>query len=270
MLLPREHLPLSLLDLAQPHGDFPASRLFESRIQILDLEGRLGSNVLLARSETSRMIYALEREGAGLYVLCKLGGWVDVEELARCSTVVCTERIRSRQPEPATSTFPAIITPQMHKEDKRRKLAIEEIHQSIIRKRSSTIPGGEGHSQLPTPIDQSPVLDVPNDQGVSLEQDAATKPGETPLQTPKAPALSNPHQKPGDDSVAQPNAEAIFQNIRTQYFEALYHSMVGGMTYLVLASVLTTGIRDRWRILPRGRSHGRGQHSISIAIQALR
>ena len=109
MLLPRENLPLSLLDLAQPYGEFPGSRLYESRIKILDLEGRLGSNVLLARSEANRMIYALEREGTGLYVLCKLGGWADVEELARCATVVCAERIKSRQPKPLTAAFPALI-----------------------------------------------------------------------------------------------------------------------------------------------------------------
>jgi len=188
------------------------------------------------------MIYAIEREGAGLYVLCKLGGWADVEELGRCATVICAERIKPRQPKPLTTAYPALITPQMHKEDKRRKLAIEEIHQSIVRKRSSTVTDKGDHSQPPTPAGPSPVPDVPNDQSVIAEQDDITTPVETSLQTPKTLTALNPHQTPGDDSVAQPNAEAIFQTIRSQYLEALYHSMVGDVMCRMLHHMLTTEI----------------------------
>lgn len=229
MLLPRDNLPLSLLDLAQPHGDFPTSRHFESRIKILDLEGRLGSNVLLARSETSRMVYALERDGPGLYVLCKLGGWADIEQLAKSATVVCNGRIRSNPPKPAAAGLAAHITPQMHKEEKRRKLAIEEIHRAIVRKRSSTMMSRDEDSQLPSPPDPDPVIDAVESQNVIPEKDAPAKNIETLSHKANISVGLGLNQTPGEESVALPNAEAIFQNIRTQYFEALYHSMVGPM-----------------------------------------
>ncbi|KAM7209306.1 DNA replication regulator SLD3 domain containing protein [Naviculisporaceae sp. PSN 640] len=226
MLLPRDNLPLSLLDLTQPHGDFPASRHFESRIKILDLEDRLGSNVLLARSETTRMVYALERDGPGLYVLCKLGGWANIEQLAKCATVVCHGRVRSNLPKPAVTGFAAHITPQMHKEEKRRKLAIEEIHQAIVRKRSSTIISRDENSpQLPTPPESHPAADVPESHNVTPKEAPPTKTVETPSHKANTAVIPGLNQTPGEESVALPNAEAIFQNIRTQYFEALYHSM---------------------------------------------
>ncbi|KAK3330197.1 DNA replication regulator SLD3-domain-containing protein [Apodospora peruviana] len=232
MLLPREQLPLSMLDLAQPHGDFPSSRLFESRIKILDLEGRLGSNVLIARSETSRMVYVIEREGDdGLYVLCRLGSWVDVEKLAQRATVVCNQRLRpSKAATLAATALPAFITPQMHKESKRKRLAIDEIH-SMVRKRSSTIADKEQESQLPTPTEISPEPGMPSDVGgvISAEATVTALTG-TPLQSPKLQQPPVVQQTPGENSLSQPNAEAIFQSIRTQYFEALYLSK-GSLAY---------------------------------------
>ncbi|KAK4212503.1 DNA replication regulator SLD3-domain-containing protein [Rhypophila decipiens] len=225
MLLPRDNLPLSSLDLAQPHGDFPVSRHFESRIKILDLEDRLGSNVLLARSETTRMIYALERDGPGLYILCKIGGWVEIEKLAKWATVVCDGRVRPHQPKPVAAGVLAHITPQMHKEEKRRKLAIEEIHQSIVRKRSSTVISRDDSSQLPTPPDHGPTPDKPEGQEVVSNNDSPGNSVATPSHQGNALVVSSQQQTPGEDSLAQPSAEAIFQSIRTQYSEALYHSM---------------------------------------------
>lgn len=175
------------------------------------------------------MIYALERESAGLYVLCKLGGWVDVEELAQWATVICAERIKPVLPKSAAPGFPAHITAQMHKEEKKRKLVIEEIHQSIVRKRSSTITGRDENSQPPAMTDPSHAVDRSDDQSALPEQECSAKPVENTLLTPKAPTSLNPHPTPGEDSLTQPNAEAIFQNIRNQYLEALYHSMVSAV-----------------------------------------
>ncbi|KAK3336021.1 DNA replication regulator SLD3-domain-containing protein [Cercophora scortea] len=234
MLLPREHLPLSTLDLAHPHGDFPDSRLFESHIKILDLEGRLGSNVLLARSETSRMVYAIELEGNGLYVLCKLGSWVDVEILAQSATVVCNQRIRPSKAaaKPANPGFPPLITPQMHKDSKKKRLAIEEI-QSMVRKRSATVTGAgkEPRSRPLTPTETGSVSGsvsvVPGDQADKLPSEPAVEKSATPQTVPGS---EDSLQMPGDDPLAPPDAEAIFQNIRVQYMETLYHSM-GSLAY---------------------------------------
>ncbi|EAA34929.1 hypothetical protein GE21DRAFT_1103 [Neurospora crassa] len=224
MLLPREHLPLSALDLLQPQGDFPPSRFYESRIKILDLEGRLGSNILLARSEANRMLYAIERESDGLYTLCKLGSWVDVDILAQAATVVSSQRMKSCKPSQLEVVAPGpLITPQMYKETKRRKLAIEEIQSSLTRKRSNTTTTEqESLSHLPTPTSGSP-------ESKSCESQCIAEPAEVPTVSNK-PDLPATLPHPAEDVLSQPTAEGIFQNIRMQYFEALYHSK-GSLAY---------------------------------------
>ncbi|KAK5652553.1 hypothetical protein OQA88_10314 [Cercophora sp. LCS_1] len=228
MLLPREHLPLSTLDLAQPHGDLPASRFFESKIKILDLEGRLGSNVLLGRSETTRVIYAIERDTTGLYALCKLGSWVDVEELSQKATVVCGPRLRSCKPVKAESGIaPPTITPQMHKENKRRRLAIEEI-QSIVQKRS--LAEKDSQSRPPTPGAHQPISEKTSDREEQPTRGLSVAPT-SDQKTALDPTYStNGDQVDTAEAFAQPSSDKIFQNIRSQYFEALYHSM-GSLAY---------------------------------------
>ncbi|KAK1757477.1 DNA replication regulator SLD3-domain-containing protein [Echria macrotheca] len=219
MLLPRESIPLSFLDLSQPHGEFPSSRFYESRIKILDLEGRLGSNVLLARSESTRTTYAIEREGNGLYVLCRLGNWVDLEKLGQSATVVCTQRIRTSRPatvESSNSTLP-LITPLMHKESKKRRLAIEEI-QSKVRRRS--IIEKESQSRPATPATIASANVTPTSQ----LPDLIAAPVAVDSQTATTEVL------PVGESLTPPTREDIFQSIRAQYCEALYHSM-GSLAY---------------------------------------
>lgn len=224
MLLPREHLPLSALDLAQPQGDFPTSRLFESRIKILDLEGRLGSNLLLARSETNRMVYAVEHESSGLYVLCKLGAWVDVESLGQNATVVCRERMRSgRTAKPEDAHALPLTTPLLHKESKRRRLAIEEI-QRLVRRRSGSV-AEECHSQVSTAPEERPASRGPDGRATGPLRAQA----EAPIQS--QPTISGeqdaaPDPAPADEPLVQPSADEIFQNVRGHYLEALYHSKV--------------------------------------------
>jgi DNA replication regulator SLD3 len=60
MLLPRNHLRLSFLDLSSPYGSFESSPSFEANIRILDLESRMGNRpvVLIARLESNKSIYA--------------------------------------------------------------------------------------------------------------------------------------------------------------------------------------------------------------------
>lgn len=229
MLLPREHLLLSALDLAQPQGDFPASRLFESKIKILDLEGRLGSNVLLARSETTRMVYAVESESPGLYVLCKLGSWVDIDALARSATVVCRQRMRSTKPAKPENTTPApLTTPAMYNENKRRRLAIDEI-QSLVRKRSMSVLDKDAQSQTPVaPAPEAPPMDEAASQKATPVQETPDFP---PVESgPSVPSggrdVPTPSPAPLGDANAPPDANDIFQNIRAQYMEALYHSKV--------------------------------------------
>ena len=268
MLLPRDNLPLSALDLSLPHGDFTSSRFYESTIKILDLEGRLGSNVLLARSETSRAVYAIEREDGALYVLCKLGGWVDIERLSQSATVVCSERVRTYRPVRKDSlTAPPLITPQMHKENKQRRMCIEEI-QFMVRRRS--VAGRESLSRPSTPATAAPTSETLTGQGAEPSQPTTDKPVES---TPVS-ALgifqdqASLPDAPGEPA-AQPTADDIFQNIRVQYSEALYHSMVCDVCPPSLFSSLIP-FRVPSPTLQKGRSPGLELPSTWIATPTLR
>jgi DNA replication regulator SLD3 len=225
MLLPRDNLPLSALDLSHPYGELSASRLYDSKIKILDLEGRLGSNVLIARSETSHTVYAVEREEGGLYVVCKLGPWVDVEALSQKATVVCSERIKGSKPLIIDTGVQPLITPAMHKENKKRRICIEEI-QSMVRRRPTIT--SESQSRPSTPIIVgTPLSESVDNQCEPLAGPVAKPEGEKESGAVAAVPETN-FQGPAavDEVMAQPTAEDIFQNIRTQYMEALYHSMV--------------------------------------------
>ncbi len=225
MLLPREHLPLSALDLCQPQGDFPASRLFESRIKILDLEDRLGSNILLARSETNRMVYAVEHESSGLYVLCKLGPWVDIESLSQSATVVCRERMRSGKPaKPENAPALPFTTPMLYKESKRRRLAIEEI-QLLVRKRSGSV-AEECQTQVSTAAEERPASRGMDGQNTGPSKEHAEAPVQAHSAVSSEQVAPTPDPVPAGEPLAQPSAEDIFQNIRGHYLEALYHSKV--------------------------------------------
>jgi DNA replication regulator SLD3 len=216
MLLPRKHLSLSSLDLAAPQDDLPQSRFYESQVKILELDSRLGpaSSVLIARNESKGSLFAIERHANGLFVLCKLGQWVEVSELARHSTVVCEERVFRTQPRqaPKTDSSLASTTPQIRKNEKVKRNAIEAI-QSLVKKRARS-------QSIVQPTDAT-IEDGPAETRPSLEEcstPAAPPHASHEIQAPVvvAEAVSTPQQ----------TAEALFDNIRTHYSEALYKSKV--------------------------------------------
>ncbi|KAF4978296.1 hypothetical protein FZEAL_5307 [Fusarium zealandicum] len=232
MVLPREQLPLSSIDFHASNVDLSSHRFFESHVKVLDLESRMGSVpvVLLARKESSRAVYALERQDTGLYVVCRLGSWVDLEVLAEHASAVCRERIRPAiRPESRSQGAPsATTTPQLHKDQKTKRAAIEAI-QSLVRKRPrsqsvSTIAGSERYearseatipveTQLPSPLlKQEEFADVPREGTVQV-----------PLVS--EPTLINPNE-----TLSQPTADDIFETLKTQYFDSLYKSM-GSLAY---------------------------------------
>ncbi|CAK7266859.1 hypothetical protein SEPCBS119000_002245 [Sporothrix epigloea] len=279
MLLPREHLPLSCLDLAAPSGDLPLSRRFQSQIRILELEGRLGSNVLLARLpssnssssagefSTASSVFAIERDESGLYTLCRLGSWVNLETLSQHATAVCQQRMPVKAPSLSASTGQerATITPQMYKEQGKKRLVIAEL-QSIVRRRpalSQLAPEAVVESQadadsvacgdLPSPLLGTVEEDLVNSQALVESQELcnglpARPASQIVLQA--APTLAKPAvlpSPPASDATKQlsmeptdvmtaseplgpPTADGIFNNIRSQYFEALYHSL-GSLAY---------------------------------------
>ena len=174
------------------------------------------------------MTYAIERDGSGLYTLCKLGAWVDLELLAQFATAVCISRLPvSRSTQPMMASAKPITTPQMHDQNKKRRLAIEEI-QSIVRKRprsqSSALLDPQGRAQPALPAE-----DGSDSQTASLTVEQKTERLSDPLipETELNP-ISNPEPAQINEVRLQPTGEDILQNIRTQYFDMLYHSKVSG------------------------------------------
>ncbi|KAM0322881.1 hypothetical protein ACHAQA_009223 [Verticillium albo-atrum] len=235
MLLPREELSLSFLDLFSPNGDLPSSRLYESHIKILDLEDRMADrpSLLIARNESSKTLYAVERADKNLFTVCKLGSWVDVQELLAKATVSSKIAAKTR-PSPQEPQAVPTTTPQLHKEQKEKKLAIEAL-QSIVRKRGRSqsvatleegaraekrIKSDDDASRPPTPLSQTTV----EERVSSHSAVAAALVSEThSLAAPALPA-------PKDDVMMSPTAEDMFNNVRAQYLEVLYKSK-GSLAY---------------------------------------
>jgi DNA replication regulator SLD3 len=226
MLLPREHLPLRCLDLLSPSGSLPLSAVYESNIRILDLEGRLGCSVLLARAEPAGPIYAVEQEEQGRYALCKLVSSFDLQGVVPLATTVYRPRLATGRPSWTRPSFDLpTTTPRLHTDHKKKRLAIEQI-QSMVRKRprSPSVAPSPSLSQLvpePTPaLTTKDNLLAMENKGVQVNENGISggDAGENLDVTMNAGAV---------EDTTPPGAEDIFQNIRSQYFEALYHSKVG-------------------------------------------
>lgn len=224
MLLPRDQFALANIDLGNPCGDLPLSRLFECRVKILELEGRMGmaTSVVIARSEVKTNLYALERQPSGLYVICKLGSWVDIHELAQHATVVSHKELRPADSIRKPSMHDNALTkPPVYKEHRQKRAAIEAI-QSLVRKRprSATTasidvpiksePSDPARPEEVTPGQVSNSVEIP-----PAEMAEPQLPNTAPAQCDNEPNLSGP-----------PTSNVILETIRTQYFEALYKSMV--------------------------------------------
>ncbi|KAI1383106.1 DNA replication regulator SLD3-domain-containing protein [Hypoxylon trugodes] len=224
MVLPREQLRLSFLDLSFPHGSFESSQFFESSIKILDLEGRIGNRpvVLIVRLETDKTIYAVERQTGGLYTLCQLGSWVDLKELQELATVSLPELLekRTHTSKESSASLP-LTTTHLNHETKKRRLAIEAIQSMVKKPRSGSVSTASqiiSPAGLPTPIQE-------NVDDTQFPQDAP--PAKIPETQSKSQAATVAEP---DDLLAAPTAESIFDNIRNQYLESLYHSM-GSLAY---------------------------------------
>jgi DNA replication regulator SLD3 len=160
--------------------------------------------LVIARLDDGKTIYAAERESRGLYVLCKLGPWIDLDKL-------CVDAVVSRhQPKHTTrmgngestqlqsNVVRNETTPESSKYSKRKRLAIEAI-QSMVKRPTGEISSA---SQIVTPVDQpeSSIAPQAHTQQEMVERDV------TEILMP------------------QPMATDILENIRSQYLETLYLS----------------------------------------------
>lgn len=159
--------------------------------------------VLIARLDDGLSLYAVEREARGLYVLLHLGSWVDLQQLRATAVASRQDLSKASDRLMAFSTISRatpLMTPESSKYSKKKRLAIEAI-QSMIKRPSTTLQtettSTEAHA---TPLSQECA-------GHSLPQERL-------------------EVNPSQDDAAPPTASGIFENVRTQYFEALYLSKV--------------------------------------------
>lgn len=153
--------------------------------------------ILIARHQETRVLYAVERESQGLCMLCQLGSWVNVQQLRGAAVV--SQEVGQKLPAqsefllPGTTPAPKDV-PDSSNFSKRKRLEIELLQSKV--KRPSTAHGTESQSTQ-----------------VEL--------GTEPLN------MEEPVQKaPQEDMPLQLTSTDIFDNLRTQYLEALYLSKV--------------------------------------------
>lgn len=241
-------MPLASLDLSPPDNELPQTRFVESHVKILDLECRLGSapSVVIARNDPKGTAYALERQQNGLYVMCKLGPWVELGDLARRATALCHERLAPpRSDRRETDSNVALTTPHLHRDHKKKRAAIEAI-QNLVRKKSKsqTIDGCTNRSDdvdVDTQVSQLPSPEIKSDENMDMQDisNAQNVPAACPSVETELPTAS------------QQTADTIFDNIRTHYFEALYRSMVCLPSSYKVSTQFLTIRRAHWRTLLR-------------------
>ncbi|KAH6719315.1 DNA replication regulator SLD3-domain-containing protein [Leptodontidium sp. MPI-SDFR-AT-0119] len=215
MLLPRSNLPLSSFDILSTAKGLANSRLFETHVKILELEERMGSQptVLIARLDDTRILYAVERESRGLYVLLQLGSWVNLQEL-RAAAVVSMQDLPERAGFDHSSNLPT-SAPEINKYSKKKRLAIEAIQSMVKRPSAGLLTESQSDSQTPIvkPESQPVLVDSP----APLEERSS-------IQEATAKSVNCLPPAPVDDIAVQPTAADIFDNVRTHYLEALYLS----------------------------------------------
>lgn len=169
--------------------------------------------VLIARLDDGKTHFAVELEARGLYVLCRIGSWVDMEKL--CAGAVVS-RYRSMAKKNEGTKFTNIqaqteisqITPESTKYSKKKRLAIEAIQSMVKRPSGELTPSSQALPKIPEPQPQTGAA-------------AATLSPEKLVSHPVA-------------------TEEILDTIRNQYFEALYLSKVSESSseFLVMLTYL--------------------------------
>jgi hypothetical protein len=192
------------------------------------------TSVVIARSEAKSSLYALERQPSGLYVVCKLGPWVDLTELAQHATVVSQKELR-----PADSVRKPSVTDvslnkaPVYKEHRQKRAAIEAI-QSLVRKR----PRSATSASLDVPIKSEPSDPARPEEAPPIQMSISMETTATGITTAELPSNAPVQGEDIPNPSGPPTSEVILETIRTQYFEALYKSMVSCCPCQMLGHVL--------------------------------
>lgn len=165
--------------------------------------------LLIARLDDGRTLYAVEREDRGLYAICKLGSWINLHQLRAVSAnslpdapSLSTTRM-DLGTVVQTSTVEAAI--DATKFSKKKRLAIEAIQSMVKRPTTGLLPE--------VLICETPVEEKA--EGGSIKS----------ITSDMHNAASGKHDEP-ELASGQLTANEIIENIRSQYFDALYISKV--------------------------------------------
>jgi DNA replication regulator SLD3 len=159
--------------------------------------------VLIARLDDAHTICAVERESRGLYALCQLGSWVNLQVLEAGAVVTKQEIHKLSENGPLGSIIPQsaiqLLNPEGSKYSKKKRLAIEAI-QSMVKRPSNS----------PTTESQESPIEPESSTALKVTAEITIPPLHEELTT-------------------QLTAAEIFENVRNQYFEALYLSKVSSI-----------------------------------------
>lgn len=248
LLLPRSHLPLSFLDPIQVSTVVPTARLFSTHIRALEYERPGSPNqalAMVAELEPDGSLYAVERVQCGIYALCRLGGWVSMEDL-EAAALTAGNFATPRLDKPLDVTEPrswwdcAAISPFDADEGlqaKRSKANTSGIVQLRMRSsRSRTSPDSSQSwrgAVLPGPDAMMAARELPTSAIVSCEQECRF----------------------------QLSIEELLDTVRCQYLEALYLSKVNSLIAIFMDSTVDKAHRPPWRTLLKDLCPGRVQSS---------
>ncbi|KAF2691245.1 hypothetical protein K458DRAFT_412546 [Lentithecium fluviatile CBS 122367] len=185
----RSQLPLSFLDTSADET-LVANRLFSAYIDILEKHHETQSNeddaprVLIARYESKRTLYAVERVQARVYSLCRLANWLKEKEVAELwdpESLVAYPRIAPLECTGMTQgewwKHAKVDTKQVERPTKRVKM-------SMMRPQSKSQP-------KPQPIDsretQQPIDDITHEQTQPTAISAEVAPESVGFPTPPTP-----------------------------------------------------------------------------------
>jgi len=153
--------------------------------------------VLIARLDDGLTLYAVERQDRGLYVLCQLGSWVNIQQL-RAVAVVSRQEVKAMEKgfgSGGTSIVP-LVPAASSALSKRKRLAIDAVVSMVKR----------------------PCNALSTESSILMEH--------MPLsQSQPKPQLPDP-EPPLDGISTQLTATEIFETVRNHYFETLYLSKV--------------------------------------------
>lgn len=215
LLLPRAELPLSYLEPTTSNPPFSSPRLFSASIPALDTLGvaKQGAIVLIAKLEREQSLYAVESVALRTYAICKLGIWVNIEDLRAAALVTRNDSWVTWQdhgsPERGTEWWkPAILEEDREKTQRAKRSRLMKSNGVLLLMKQSQCKGPQQ-----SPISPSPLL--PPSQVVPH------------VELAHAPdVLSHP-------PMAGPTAQETREIIRTQYLEALHLSKVNSTFQLI-------------------------------------